>query len=113
MKFLRMIWITNKNFEQKESQDDSDEDADSEEFSLDDDNRKTFMYEDLIKNIMKYAGNEVEDRLNELAQWNLSSTDNLLKALLIHKHDYIAAHHGEFYLNYEDSVFFVEKMLEA
>ena len=67
MKFLRMIWVTNKNKELVDMLEDSEEDAESEEFSVDDDQRKTFMYDDLIRNIMKYGGDEVDDRLNELA----------------------------------------------
>ena len=61
MNFLKMIWATNKNFEFMDSKgDESDDDANSEEMSLDDDYKKTFLYDDLIKQIMRYGGDEVD-----------------------------------------------------
>ena len=51
MNFLKMIWNCNKNFEYLEYKEgeDSDEDAKSEEVSVDEAPRKIFLYDELIK----------------------------------------------------------------
>lgn len=104
MLFLYYTWAMNKNFETRQlvhstSILDEDKGIVEDETKVNESYR-TFTYHDLLSLISNYVETpeKIQARVKRIAsEWKLSSNENLLKRLLEHHHDLIAADYGKFY----------------
>jgi hypothetical protein len=49
-----------------------------------------------------YCEDDVHQRVKEVARWNLDSTENFLKSMLINRQDVIISEFSSFYASYAD-----------
>ena len=103
--FLKAVFAFNQNYqfigELEESSDDDDSHAPSQECPAEMrknvENYRTFTYDWLIKKIMEYCEEETPQRIKQVANWRLRSTENFLQSMLTNRQDIIAAQYGQYY----------------
>ena len=102
MKFLYCVYAFNQNYEyigeqkQLKDSDDSSSEKDGESEEVDEQGNemrkyKTFTYDYLIKQILENCEDEANQRIKQVADWKLQSTENFLMSMLVNRQDVIAA----------------------
>lgn len=93
IKFLYCVYAFNQNYEyvgeQKEEKSSGDESSENKEAMEEEEDEsshyKVFTYDYLIKQILENCEDEAAQRIKQVADWRLKSTESFLKSMLMNR----------------------------